>query len=69
VIVAACSPEEQLRRTIARDHLSPEEASARLTAQLPIDEKVRRANHVIWTAGSFDETERQIEKLVEVLKQ
>ena len=69
VIVAACSPEEQLRRTIARDHLSPEEASARLTAQLPIDEKVRRANHVIWTTGSFDETERQIEKLFEVLKQ
>jgi dephospho-CoA kinase len=69
VIVAACSPEEQLRRTIARDHLSHEEASARLTAQWPIDEKVRRANHVIWTTGSFDETERQIEKLVEVLKQ
>jgi dephospho-CoA kinase len=69
VIVAACSPEEQLRRTMARDHLSHEDASARLTAQLPIDEKVRRANHVIWTTGSFDETERQIDKLIGQLKQ
>jgi dephospho-CoA kinase len=68
VIVAACSPEEQLRRTTARDHLSHEDASARLTAQLPIDEKVRRANHVIWTTGSFDETERQIDKLIGQLK-
>jgi dephospho-CoA kinase len=68
VIVAACSPEEQLRRTMARDHLSHEDASARLTAQLPIDEKVRRANHVIWTTGSFDETERQIDKLIGQLK-
>jgi dephospho-CoA kinase len=64
VIVAACPPEEQLRRAMARDQLSRDEASARLAAQGPIDEKVRRADHVIWTTGSFEETEAQIEKLI-----
>ena len=64
VIVAACPPEEQLRRAMARDQLSRAEASARLAAQWPIDEKVRRADHVIWTTGSFEETEAQIEKLI-----
>jgi dephospho-CoA kinase len=67
VIVAACSPEEQLRRAMARDHLSHEEAAARLAAQWPIDEKGHRADHVIWTTGSFEETERQIENVIEQL--
>jgi dephospho-CoA kinase len=68
VIVAACSPEEQLRRAMARDQLSREEAAARLAAQWPIDQKVARANHVIWTSGSLEETEKQIEKLVAALR-
>ena len=67
VIVAACSPDEQRRRVMARDQLSAEEAGARLAAQWPIDEKVRRADHVISTAGSFEETEQQIEDLIRKL--
>jgi dephospho-CoA kinase len=69
VIVVACSPEEQIRRVMARDGLSREEASARLGAQWPIDEKVRRANHVIWTTGTLEETEKQVEKLLLRLQQ
>ena len=49
VIVAACSPEEQLRRLVARDGLTEADARARLAAQFPIDEKVRRAHYVIRT--------------------
>jgi hypothetical protein len=41
VVVAACPPEEQLRRVMARDGLSNDEASARISSQWPIDEKVR----------------------------
>lgn len=67
VIVAACSPDEQRRRVMARDQLSAEEAGARLAAQWPIDEKVRCADHVIWTAGTFEETEQQIENLIRKL--
>jgi dephospho-CoA kinase len=60
VIVAACDPEEQVRRVMARDNLSAAEARARLAAQWPISEKVRRAHHVIWTDRGFAETDRQV---------
>jgi dephospho-CoA kinase len=60
VIVAACDPEEQVRRVMARDNLSAAEARARLGAQWPIEEKVKRAHHVIWTDGGFAGTDRQV---------
>lgn len=65
VVVAACPPEEQLRRVMARDRLSNDEASARIASQWQLDEKVRRADHVIWTTGSVEETERQIDSVLE----
>jgi dephospho-CoA kinase len=60
VIVAACDPEEQIRRVMARDGLSNADARARLAAQWPIGEKVARATHVIWTDRGFGETDRQV---------
>ena len=39
VVVAACRPEEQLRRLVQRDGLSEHDARARLAAQWPIDER------------------------------
>ncbi|HZB26641.1 MAG TPA: dephospho-CoA kinase [Vicinamibacterales bacterium] len=60
VIVCACSPEEQVRRVVARDGLTEREARARVSAQWPIEEKVDRANHVIRTDGSFGDTDRQV---------
>jgi dephospho-CoA kinase len=63
VVVAACPPEEQVGRVMARDHLSDAEARARLAAQWPIDEKVTRADHVIWTDRGFAETEGQVRTL------
>jgi len=67
VVVAACHPEEQVRRVIARDNLSDAAARARLAAQWPIDEKVKRADRVIWTDRGFAETDRQIAEVVEGL--
>ncbi len=63
VIVAACDPEEQVRRVMARDRLSDAEARARLAAQWPIAEKVARASRVIWTDRGFDETNRQVAEI------
>ena len=63
VIVAACDPEEQIRRVMARDRLSDAEARARLAAQWPIEEKVKRAHHVIWTDRGFAQTDGQIATL------
>ena len=60
VVVAACAPEIQLRRVIDRDRRSDADARARIAAQWPIDEKVRRADEVIWTDRGFSETDRQV---------
>ena len=63
VVVAACTPEEQLRRLVARDGLSETDARARLEAQSPIDEKVRRAQFVIRTDTGFPQTDEEIERI------
>ena len=63
VIVAACDRETQLKRLMKRDGLSEDDARRRIEAQLPIEEKVRRADFVIRTEGSFEDTNRQVEQL------
>ena len=60
VIVVAANSEEQLRRVVARDGLSETEARQRIGAQLPIAEKASKADYVIRTDGSFEETDRQV---------
>jgi dephospho-CoA kinase len=60
VIVAACAPEQQIERLMARDGLSREEAGLRIAAQWPIDEKRRRADEVIDTSGTIDETNQRV---------
>jgi dephospho-CoA kinase len=60
VIVTACDTNTQLTRIIARDGISEAEARARIAAQLPMSEKIRRADYVINTDGSFDETSVQV---------
>lgn len=59
VVVAACRPEQQLERMAARG-MTPADAQARLSSQMSIDEKRRRADFVIDTSGTTDETERQV---------
>ena len=68
VIVAACDAEEQVRRLMARDALTEDQARARLAAQWPIEEKVRRADYVIRTDGTHEETNAQVAQLLKALK-
>jgi dephospho-CoA kinase len=67
VVVCACDAAEQLRRLVTRDRLTAAEARARLAAQWPVAEKVRRADYVIRTDGTFAETEAQVRQVYEVL--
>jgi dephospho-CoA kinase len=67
VVVCACDPAEQFRRVVSRDRLTAEEARARLAAQWPIAEKVRRAHHVIRTDGTFADTEAQVRTVYTLL--
>ena len=61
VIVTACPPEMQLARLLGRG-LTDAEARQRLAAQMPADEKAARADFVINTDGTFEETNRQVER-------
>ena len=67
VIVTVCSEETQLRRVMHRDSVTETEARQRLAAQLPTSEKASRADHVIKTDGSFEETNRQVRAVYELL--
>jgi dephospho-CoA kinase len=63
VIVAACAPEEQVRRVMQRDDSSEAAARARLAAQWPIARKVERATDIVDTGGTFDDTDRQVDAI------
>ena len=67
VIVVACPREMQIDRMMTRNKLSKENAERRLAAQLPIDQKVKKANYVIKTDGTFEETDAQVAALVKTL--
>jgi dephospho-CoA kinase len=67
VIVTTCPPEVQIAR-LAERGLTEEAARQRLAAQWPTDEKVSRADFVIHTDGTFENTNRQIDEVVRNLQ-
>ncbi len=67
VVVVACAPATQIARVMARDGLSRDAAERRVAAQLPIEEKVKRADYVIRTDGKFEDTDEQVQRLLESL--
>jgi dephospho-CoA kinase len=67
IIVVACPRDMQLQRMMERNKLSKEDAERRLAAQLPIDQKVKKATYVIDNSGSFEQTDAQIAALIEKL--
>jgi len=68
VIVTAVDPETQVRRVIDRDGASEEDARLRLAAQLPIEEKVKRADFVIRTDGTVEQTQEQVRRVLDQLQ-
>ena len=68
VIATTCSEAMQLSRLLDRG-LSMDAARQRLAAQLPAAEKAGRADYVIQTDGSFEETDAQVDAvLVELMR-
>jgi dephospho-CoA kinase len=66
-IVTSCPRGQQVARVVERDGVTPAQAEARIDAQLPTDDKVRRADFVIDTGGTFGDTNRQVDRVVERL--
>ena len=63
VIVVWVDPPTQLRRLSQRGGLSAEAARQRISAQMPLDAKRARADHVIDNSGELEETRRQVEAI------
>jgi dephospho-CoA kinase len=68
VVVVWCSPETQSRRLAAKG-LEPKAAAQRRAAQMPVEEKLTYADHVIDNDGPIEETRRQVEGLFRELLQ
>jgi dephospho-CoA kinase len=51
VVVVACSPSVQLERLVARTKLDRAAAEKMIFSQMPLTEKIRRADHVVWNNG------------------
>jgi dephospho-CoA kinase len=50
-VVVACSPDVQLERLLARTGLERAAARQMINAQMPLSEKISRADHVVWNNG------------------
>ncbi len=59
--VVSCSPEQQLHRLIERDRLSLEHAQSRLDSQLPIEEKIARADVVLNNSSTREALLKQVD--------
>jgi dephospho-CoA kinase len=68
VVVVWAPPEAQRARLATRDGLGPAEAEARLAAQLPIDEKARRADFVVENVGAAAELGPKADRLLADLR-
>jgi len=63
IICVACSTTAQRERLLARGW-TPEQIRERLAAQWPVEQKIARADFVIWTEGAPDTCALQIDRIV-----
>ena len=67
IAVASAPAEVQCRRVLARPGMTPSKLAAILALQLPDEEKRRRADFVIPTGGSLDETRASVRRIIACL--
>jgi dephospho-CoA kinase len=67
LVVAFCTPEQQMERLRARG-MSEVEAKRRMSAQIPVAEKLRHATETIDCSGTLEETRGQVRALAAKLR-
>ena len=63
VWVVKVDPKVQIARLTKRDSLTTEEALRRIAAQMPQEDKIKRATRVIDNSGEKSETVKQVDRL------
>ena len=64
ILVVAVDEDIQLRRLMARNGFSEQEANARIASQIPVAEKVAGADAVLQNNGTLDETRAQLHEIL-----
>jgi dephospho-CoA kinase len=64
VVVVACSRKVQLARLVKRISLKGSEAEQMINSQMPLEEKIKRADHVAWNNGDRATLLEQAKELV-----
>ncbi len=64
VVVVACSRNVQLDRLAKRKSLKRSEAEQMINSQMPLEEKIKRADHVVWNNGDRVTLMEQAKELV-----
>jgi dephospho-CoA kinase len=67
LVVAWCEPAQQVARLRARG-MSEAEARRRMAAQLPLEEKLKRATETINCSGTLEQTREQVQLLAAKLR-
>jgi dephospho-CoA kinase len=67
LIVVRCSVDTQIRRLLARDNMTSEEAQSRIDAQAPLAEKVAVADYVVDTESTLRHTRGQVDRIYAML--
>lgn len=63
ILVVASTAEQQLERLMQRDNLSQEEALRRIAAQMPLAEKISRADIVVENKGAPEATRQLVSQI------
>ena len=66
VVVVACSPSIQLARLLQRKGITRGAAETMIKSQMPLEEKITRANHVVWNNGERSVLAEQARLLVDL---
>ena len=69
LIVVYAGREDQVKRLMERDRFTLEQALARISSQMPLDEKRTYADYVIDNTGTREASEQQTREVFEKLKQ
>lgn len=67
--VIYCSAEQQLQRLQQRDHLTPEQANARVSSQMAVEKKIACADVVLDNSGDVQHLLQQVDQAMHRIQQ
>ncbi len=62
ILTVSVEPEERIKRLMARDQISREDAESLMRAQMPEDEKQNKSDYVLDNSGTLEETIESVDR-------